>query len=246
MNSSIQIIPLSHLAIALIPVLIVMAIYSAWSLKTTRIGYALARMVAQLLLVGYLLAYLFEAANSIAVVLVLMVMVFASCWIALGNIPAMRFAIFKQGLAAIALAGGLVLWLVTGPVLNTEPWYEPRTIIPLAGMIFSAAMNSISLAGERLFAELKQSENYPRARNAAFRASLIPVVNSFFAVGIVSLPGMMTGQILSGVSPLIAARYQIVVMCMVLGASGIAAACFLQWIRPIALNATGSNKDNDR
>lgn len=57
---------------------------------------------------------------------------------------------------------------------------------------------------------------------------MIPVINSLFAVGLVSLPGMMTGQILSGVSPLIAVRYQIMVMCMVFGAAGISAALFLQ------------------
>jgi putative ABC transport system permease protein len=62
----------------------------------------------------------------------------------------------------------------------------------------------------------------------AFRTALIPITNMLFAVGVVSLPGMMTGQILSGVSPLIAAKYQIVVMAMFFGTSGIAAAIYLQ------------------
>jgi len=63
-------------------------------------------------------------------------------------------------------------------------------------------------------------------------ASLIPITNSLFAVGLVSIPGMMTGQILSGASPLIAVRYQIMVMCMIYGASGVSSACFLTLVKP--------------
>lgn len=68
------------------------------------------------------------------------------------------------------------------------------------------------------------------------RAALIPIVNTLFAVGLVSLPGLMTGQILSGVSPLIAVRYQVMVMCMVFGAAGLSAALFLRFLRPRALS----------
>ena len=67
-------------------------------------------------------------------------------------------------------------------------------MIPLAGMIFANSMNSVSLAAERLNAEIKKSESYQQARNIALHASLIPVIISLFAVGLVSLPGMMTGQ----------------------------------------------------
>jgi putative ABC transport system permease protein len=93
-------------------------------------------------------------------------------------------------------------------------------------------MNSISLSAERLNAEIGRYVPYDEARKIALQSSLIPVTNSLFAVGLVSLPGMMTGQILSGVSPLIAVRYQIMVMCMVFGASGIATAFFLVLVKP--------------
>ena len=69
------------------------------------------------------------------------------------------------------------------------------------------------------------------ARGTALGAALIPITNAMLAVGLVSLPGMMTGQILSGVDPLLAVRYQIMVMCMVYAASGLAAAGFLVAIR---------------
>jgi putative ABC transport system permease protein len=88
-------------------------------------------------------------------------------------------------------------------------------------------MTAISIAAERLASELRSGGNWIDARRTAFEAAMIPVVNSLFAVGLVSLPGMMTGQVLSGVSPLIAAKYQVVVMTMLFGAAGIAAAVFL-------------------
>jgi putative ABC transport system permease protein len=94
-------------------------------------------------------------------------------------------------------------------------------------MIFASAMNTVSVAAERFAMEIKQGMESINARNHAFKAGLIPIFNSLLAVGLVSLPGMMTGQILSGVSPLIAVRYQIVVMCMITGAAGMATALYL-------------------
>ncbi len=127
--------------------------------------------------------------------------------------------------------------LTSAPICRTiirwhlHPWYLPRYLIPLAGMIFANAMNSVSLAAERFEAEIKRDVDYDQARSIALRASLIPIINSLFAVGLVSLPGMMTGQILSGISPLIAVRYQIMVMCMIFGAAGISSACFLTLVK---------------
>jgi len=100
-------------------------------------------------------------------------------------------------------------------------------VIPLAGMIFANSMNTISLAGERFHAERERGEDYLSARRTAMEAAMIPQVNALLAVGLVSLPGMMTGQILSGVEPLIAARYQIMVMCMIFSTAGIAAVIYM-------------------
>ena len=88
------------------------------------------------------------------------------------------------------------------------------------------------LAAERFEAERRNAVSYELARKRALETALIPMVNVFLAVGLVSLPGMMTGQILSGIAPLIAARYQLMVMCMLFGAGGISAACFLLMQRP--------------
>jgi putative ABC transport system permease protein len=227
MSQPLATISLENLAFAFIPVAVVLFILFKWSLDSKRTLHALVRMLVQLLLVGYFLGYLFESDNASVVLVMLLVMVFFSSWIALSNMQAPRLALLKSALAAITISGGFTLLIVTQGVLQLTPWYQAQTMIPLAGMIFANCMNSISLSGERFFAESARGESYIAARKTAFQASIIPNVNALFAVGIVSLPGMMTGQILSGISPLIAARYQIMVMCMVFASAGIASAIFL-------------------
>jgi putative ABC transport system permease protein len=227
MNNTVQVIPLLNLVYIFLPVLLVVALLYRWSLSSGNALYAVVRMLGQLLLIGYFLSYIFDAKNAGVVLLVLAVMVFASSWIALGTIKNFRLVLYRNALLSIALGGVLILLIVTLAVLDLEPWYFPQVMIPLAGMIFANGMNSVSLSAERLVAELERQVPYQRARQIALQASLIPVINSMFAVGLVSLPGMMTGQILSGVSPLIAARYQIMVMCMIFASAGISSICFL-------------------
>ena len=159
-------------------------------------------------------------------------MITVSSWIALRPLAFARRDLYPVTLAAIAVSGLPTLFLTTAWVLDVTPWYAPRVVIPLAGMIFANAMNSVSIAAERFSSELSAGLDRAEARRKAFEAALIPLVNSLLAVGLVALPGMMTGQVLAGVSPLIAARYQILVMCMLFGSSGIAAACYLYWSRP--------------
>lgn len=222
-----QIIPLDQLALAFIPALITVVLLFRWSLNAGNALYAMVRMLMQLLLIGYLLTFIFSANNSWIILSILFIMVLAASWIALGVVQDKRQRLFGIALLSIGLGGGLTLVLITQIVLKLSPWYKAEYMIPLAGMIFAQSMTSISLAAERLQAELKH-QSYAGARDQAMQAAMIPVVNSLFAVGLVSLPGMMTGQILSGVSPLIAVRYQIMVMCMVFGAAGMSSALFLQ------------------
>jgi len=96
------------------------------------------------------------------------------------------------------------LVFITQFVLQLPRWFEPRFVVPIGGLIFANAMNTISLAAERYESELERDTDYVSTRTAAMEAALIPKINALLAVGIVSLPGMMTGQILSGVDPLIA------------------------------------------
>ncbi len=233
MSQTIQTIPLLNLSLAFIPALFTIGILFKWSLNSGNALYAVLRMLVQLLLIGYFLSYIFESDNAYIILLILIVMVVASSWIALGTVAEKRLQLYKQALLAIAVGGGITLVLITQGVLLLDPWYSSQSMIPIAGMIFANAMTSVSLAAERLNAEISRNVPYGEARNIALQSSLIPVINSLFAVGLVSLPGMMTGQILSGVSPLIAARYQIMVMCMILGSAGIATAYFLVLVKPV-------------
>jgi putative ABC transport system permease protein len=231
MNNSIQIIPFTNLVLAFIPAIVVVVIIWRWGIGYKRSIYALARMLIQLLLIGYFLVFIFKSDSPLIVIAVLAVMLFVSSWIALHTRRIPRRVLYLKSFCSILLGGGIILLLVTQGVLNLSPWYLPSYVIPLAGMIFANAMNSISLAVERLEAEIDRDVPYEQARIIALRASLIPITNILLAVGIVSLPGMMTGQILSGVSPFIAARYQIMVMCMIFGSAGISSAFFLALVR---------------
>ncbi len=231
MSTTVHAIPLSRLALALAPVAVVLYLQYRWSLNYREGLYAVARMLGQLLVIGYFLGYIFSANNAWIIVAVLTVMVLASSWIALRTVEKQRKQLYLAVLISLLLGGATTLALVTQGVLQLQPWYQPRYMIPLAGMIFANAMNAISLAAERYHDETGRGADHAAARNAAFRTALIPITNSLFAVGLVSLPGMMTGQILSGVDPLIAARYQIMVMAMIFGAGGIASAVYLALLR---------------
>jgi putative ABC transport system permease protein len=188
-------------------------------------------MVVQLILVGYVLNFIFDAHQPFIVIGVLCVMLVAAGLIALRPVHHRRKNLYLKALLSITAGGVSTLVIVTQGVLELTPWFEPRYIIPLSGMIFANSMNAVSLGAERLEVEIERENDFSKARLSALRAALIPVTNSLFAVGLVSLPGMMTGQILSGISPLIAARYQIMVMCMIFGSAGISAALYIMLIR---------------
>jgi len=220
-------ISLPRLAVAFVPAIVVLAIMIRWTSSSRTILHALLRMLVQLLLIGYVLTFIFGTEHGVVVVGTLMVMVSAACWISLRPLRRRRPRLLVNALVAILVGGVPTLALVTGLVLRLDPWFLPRYMIPLAGMIFAGSMNSVSLAAERFEAETAAGRSSETARRLSFQAALIPVTNSLFAVGLVSLPGMMTGQILAGASPLVAARYQIVVMCMLLGATGVSAAVYL-------------------
>ncbi|GJL63337.1 MAG: iron export ABC transporter permease subunit FetB [Nitrospirales bacterium] len=231
MNTSIQAVSFSGLLWAFVPSFIVMVILYRWTVDGGTAVYAVIRMLIQLLLIGYVLTYIFEAQQAGVIVFVLMVMLGAASWIALRPLQNKQPYLYRNALGAIMIGGVSTLALVSQLVLEVQPWFFPRYVVPLAGMIFASCMNTVSLAAERFEAEYGKACSYVEARNAALHSSLIPVINSLFAVGLVSLPGMMTGQILSGVSPLVATKYQIMVMCMIFGSSGISASLYLTFAK---------------
>ncbi len=221
---------ISWLALAwcLIPLLLVAVVYWRWFGDVTELAIASTRMVLQLVLVGYLLVVIFAEPSITVSLAVMLVMFIAASWISIRPVRQYQYHnIIKPAAIALLLSVALHLSISVMLVLQLDTWYEPRVLIPLAGMYFANTMTSISLTAERFFSEHESHGNFQRAKRNAFKTAMIPQINGLLAVGLVALPGMMTGQILSGVSPLIAVRYQIMIMAMILGTAGVGSVLFL-------------------
>ena len=225
--TSVTTIPIASLLIGFAPVALLIFIMWRWRLNALQSIYANGRMLIQLLLIGYVLTYIFETDEPALVVLVVFFMIVMAAWIAMRPLTDRGVKPYTVIFIALGVSGLGVLIIVTQIILELPRWYEPRFVIPLAGMVFANSMNTISLAGERFHVECQRGEEYLSARNAAIEAAMIPQVNALFAGGLVSLPGMMTGQILSGIEPLTAARYQIMVMCMIFSTAGLSAVLYM-------------------
>ena len=210
----------------LIPLITVAVIYWRWQQPVQEVLIASVRMIVQLIAVGYFLIVLFKQPSPWVSVLVVAVMMVIAAWIAIRPVRN-QTQVLIPAIIALLLAVGLHLAMSLTLVLQLPQWYLPHTLIPLAGMYLANTMNALSLSAERYFAELSSGGTPEKARSTAFSAAMIPQVNSLLAVGLVALPGMMTGQILSGVSPLIAVRYQIMIMAMILGCTGLGSALLL-------------------
>ncbi len=231
MDTAVPTIPFTNLLLGFIPVILRLAIMQAWSLNALQAIYANGRMLIQLLAIGYVLTYVLETDQPLLVSAVIVFMIGVSAWIALRPLADQRLKLYPIVLISIAACGISVMLLVTQLILDLPRWFEPRYVVPLAGMIFANTMNTISLAAERFRSELARNDDYLVARRTALETALIPQINALLAVGLVSLPGMMTGQILSGIDPLVAVRYQIMVMCMIFASAGLAAVCYLTLLR---------------
>jgi putative ABC transport system permease protein len=190
------------------------------------------RMFVQLLVVGYVLHLVFALKSALTVLLILVVMIGFAVQTIGARVKAKMPHFYRVvGAAIIFGCGGMTFFFCT-LVIGLEPWYDPRYLIPLAGMVIGNSMTGASLAVERLAAEFRErreeieavlclggsvQQASESAVSSSFRAALIPSVNAMAAMGLVFVPGMMTGQILSGIEPLIAVKYQIAIMCVITG-----------------------------
>lgn len=216
-----QTISFFNLSLTLIPLIFVWYFYKKWTGDSKEIIISTLRMLIQLITIGYLLLFIFDSKNFLLGLFIISFMVLVSSWISLRVTSNRGKKHYSQIFLAIAISGIVHLVLIIGFVLDLDSFYEPRYVIPIAGMIFANTMNALSLAIERFEKESARDISFEKAREIAFKASMIPQINSLLAVGLVALPGMMTGQILSGVDPLIAVRYQIMIMVMVLSSAGL-------------------------
>lgn len=221
-----QTIPLSNLLYMLLPLLVVGYVYYLWTDNKKEILLATIRMSMQLIAIGYVLTSLFASNSPYLLAFLVCVMIGVASFIVRRNIEDKTLKMYGIILGSILVGGSINLLLVLFFVLDLDTLLEPRFVIPLAGMIYANAMNAISLCAERFEKEIAV-HGYTKARAIAFKASMIPQINQFLAVGFVSLPGMMTGQILSGIDPLVAVRYQIVVMAMILSSGAMSNMLYL-------------------
>ncbi len=204
-----------------------------------------SRTVIQLLLVGVLLKWVFDLAHPLPVIAVMLVMIAVAAVASVRRSSRSFAGAYLGAFLTLLLAGILTTFAVTGFIIRVDPWYRPQYVIPLFGMILGNALTGISLCLDSFLETLSERRDrietelalgatrWEAARDPlsdAVRRGMIPIINAMMVVGIVSLPGMMTGQILQGADPLEAVKYQIVVMFMV--AAGTAAGCILMamWI----------------
>ena len=234
-------VPLGYGDVAIAGVLVLanglLSLWFALGLER-QIAVATLRMVIQLVLVGLVLHALFNAASPFWTVLAALVMIaFAGREsIARQERPFAGWWSYGLGTSTVLLAAGLVTVLALTTAVRPQPWYDPRFAIPLLGMILGNTMNGISLGLNTLTVGAARERNAIEARLAlgatrweafstvtrgALKSGMLPIINSMSATGLVALPGMMTGQILSGVPPEQAVKYQLLIMFLIAGSTAL-------------------------
>ncbi len=196
------------------------------------------RMVVQLSLLGLVLNFLFTEVSPLWTVLAALVMVgFAGYEVTARQDRSLAgFWTYGIGTSTMLVAAGLVTVFALTALVRPEPWYDPRYALPLLGMILGNAMTGISLGLNTLFTTAARERTSIEARlclgadrwtalshvtRESVRSGMIPIVNSMAATGVVAIPGMMTGQVLAGVAPLEAVKYQLLIMFLIAGVVGL-------------------------
>jgi len=201
---------------------------------------AALRMVVQLLIVGVVLRVVFAGGSPLATLAVVVFMIGAAA-----NEVAMRpkqrlagFGNYRIAAAVVSAAGIATVILALLTAIRPDPWYAPRYAIPLMGIVLGAVLNGASIALDGVLDGVVRERARIEARLAlgtplrdalgpvlreAVRRGMIPIVNQMSAAGIITLPGIMTGQLLAGMDPMQAVKYQILLMFLLAGASGVAA-----------------------
>lgn len=202
------------------------------------------RMTLQLILTGYILMYLFDNSNPFLTILVIVIMEAFAVYNIFKRVN-VNLSLRLKKIIAISMVAGTTASLLyfIFAVINLSPWYNPRYFVPIAGMLIGNAMTGISLGVNRLVDGMKTQKHLiesalmlgatPKMASKqivdnAFDSAILPTINSMVGMGIVFLPGMMTGQILSGTSPVTAIGYQIAIMLGILGSVALTVILFVQ------------------
>lgn len=195
---------------------------------------AALRTLVQLLLLGYVLVMVFEWRTAVGVLAIAMFMIAMAGRESVRRTGRRYRRIQLDAFVSLFVAGGATTLFATAVVVRLDHWWEPRYLIPLLGMVLGNALTGIGLGLERCMQQFDEGRarvefflalgatRWEAARPVAaeaVRTGMLPMLNSMSVVGLVTIPGMMTGQILGGVSPLLAARYQILIMFLISAAT---------------------------
>ncbi|HEY9801871.1 MAG TPA: iron export ABC transporter permease subunit FetB [Leptolyngbyaceae cyanobacterium] len=205
---------------------------SAWERLGLELNLAIAtgRTILQLLVLGYVLDFIFALDNPWAVLAILGVMLTITAIVARNRISQKIPYVLPLVWGAIFVSTALTVLYTIFLIIQPDRWYEPRYVIPLAGMVLGNAMNAAAIAGERLVSSLNTfpieiethlslgatpAQAVSQYRREAIRSALLPTLNQMMLVGMVAIPGITTGQLLAGVNALDAVSYEILIIFMV-------------------------------
>ncbi len=232
--------PIGPWQLVLASAFLVVAAGLSWALSLGMVRsllVAAARAYAQLLALGFVLGWIFGIGSPWLVAAALAAMVVIAARTARARVRGAHKAVFVDTLGSLAVTGFTVTFAVTAWIVRVEPWYDPRYFIPIGGMVVGNGMNAVAVCLDRLLSDFRARAGEveallalgarpweamrPSARDA-LRAGLIPTLNAMSVAGLVFIPGLMTGQVLSGTDPRVAAAYQIVVLLMISAATSLA------------------------
>ncbi|MFP4601531.1 MAG: ABC transporter permease [Halochromatium sp.] len=236
-----ELISLSPFDLALASGLVLLVAWLSWRLHLgieRRILIAAARSTVQLALLGLVLKALFATTEPLLIGLLALMMLSVAGWEVMARQRRRFRGAWGYGIGALSmfLSSFSITLLALTTIIGVTPWYQPQYLIPLLGMLLGNTMNGIAVALDGLSRQAWEGRNRIEARlllgatwneaiaeirRDALRAGLIPITNAMATAGIVSLPGMMTGQVLAGSPPMEAAKYQLLIMFLIAGGTGL-------------------------
>lgn len=247
---------LSWTDVGLAATLLVINCAVSWSL-TLGLGKQLAisavRMTVQLALLGLVLRQIFEMSSALPVLLLAMAMTLVAGIAAVRRIQHRFPGVYRTSILSVGISCWVVCGVAIAMIIRPSPWHDPHVFIPLIGMVLGNSLTGVSLGLDRFLSELRQRRDEVELRitlgatrweacqeimAASARTAMIPILNTMSVAGIVSLPGMMTGQLLAGAPPIQAVQYQIMIMFVIaaaiaLGAMMALSATFFQITTPM-------------
>jgi putative ABC transport system permease protein len=226
-----------RLALSALLILVNVGLSAALRLGLARsLLVASVRMVVQLLLVGFVLEWLFRQDQAPLIVLVGAAMAMIAGVSAVQRTQQRFAGNYLNSLLSVMASSALVTGLAVTGLIRPQPWYNPHYLIPLLGMVLGNTLDGLSLGLDRFMEGLRSGRDQVETDLAlgatrweacrtvvreAIRVAMIPTINAMMVMGLVSLPGMMTGQILQGAAPAAAVRYQIVILFMIASATAL-------------------------